>query len=115
MHNVIQPSFQQAHQRTSGIPLGTAGNIHVAAELPLVDAVVAFDLLLFPQAGAVVGELAALGNVHAWRIIRTTLDGALRRVAARALQKQLHAFAAAQPANWSSITSHGALNLSAET
>ena len=34
------------------------------------------------------------------------LDGALRRIAARALEEQLHPLAAAQPANGSGVTSH---------
>jgi hypothetical protein len=37
----------------------------------------------------------------------TTIDRALGRVAPRSLQEKLGAFAAAEPTNWTNVTSHG--------
>ena len=87
------------------LPLLRSALVEVAAELPLQHAVIVLDLLLLAQVHAVVGELAAALLVHAGRAV-AALDRALGRIAARALEEQLHAVAAAKSANGSGVSCH---------
>ena len=86
-----------------------AGFFVVLAELPLEDPVVALDLLFLPQADGILAGLAAAELMHARHAV-ATIDGALGRVAPRPFQEELGAFAAAQPANRSNMTSHGGMS-----
>ena len=110
MHDVVQPAFEQAHQRVAGVSLAAGGTLEIAAELPLQHAVVMLHLLLLAQVKAVVGLLVAAILVHAGRRI-ATLDGTFRRVAPRPLQEQLQAVAPAEAANGSDGPSHDSLKL----
>ena len=106
MHDVVQPALQAALISASPVlPLLFDGMVEILAELPLEHAVVMLDLLLLAQVNAVVGELAAALDVHARRRF-AALDRALRRVAARALEEQLQAVAAAKSTNGSSVSCH---------
>src|SRR5207302_6104601 len=82
------------------------GLVEVVAELLLEQAVDAARLLLRAELDAVVGRLALPRlAVHAGRE-GAALDGALRRVAALALQVELGAFAAAEAANGAAVIGH---------
>ena len=70
MDDVVEPAFEQAHQRVAGVAFALDGLLEVAAELPLEHAVVVLDLLLLAQVDAVVGQLAAALLVHARRRCR---------------------------------------------
>ena len=61
--DVVQPAFQQHHQRLAGVALCLVQPGEIAAELPLQHAVVVLHLLLFAKVDAVVGQLAAAGLV----------------------------------------------------
>ena len=78
----------------------------VAAELALGDAVDALDLLLLAQLLAVVRRACGGGLAVLARRIGAALVAALVGVATLALEEELHVFAPAEPANWTSITSH---------
>jgi hypothetical protein len=64
-----------------------------------------FDLLLLAEVNAVIGELSAALLVHAGGVF-TSLDRALGRIAARSLEEELQAVAAAKAANWSGVSCH---------
>ena len=105
-NDVVQPPFHDAQEHLAGVLWRPRGQLEIPAELPLEDAVKAFELLLLAQAGAVLARLAAPVAVHSRRLI-APLDGTLGAVAAAALQVQLHAFTAAQFADRIEMTSHG--------
>ncbi len=105
MDDVVQPAFQQAHQRFAGVALAAFGLGEILAELPLQHAVVMLDLLLFAQVHAVVGQLAAAAVCMPGGDSRrsTAHLGVSQR---DALEEQLHPLAAAQAADRSCMTSH---------
>src|SRR5262245_33953767 len=105
VHDVVEPPLEQAHQRAAGVSLGTAGDVHIPAELALEDAVVALHFLFLAQPRAIVADLAALDDVHAGLLVAAAFDGAFGRVAAQALQKQFHPFAAAQATDRTGVAS----------
>ncbi len=78
--------------------------LEVAAELAFENAVEAFELLLLAQADAVFARLAA-ADVHAGRLLRRSMAH-FGAVAARSLEEELDAFAAAQFANRVDVASH---------
>src|SRR5262245_28742459 len=104
--HVVEPPFEQLQQRDAGDAAGPLGRFEVAAELIFEHAVDALHLLLLAELQAVTGELRfpRLAVLSGREV--ALLDRALLRVAALALQEQLHRLAAAQPANRSDITSH---------
>jgi hypothetical protein len=105
MHDVVEPAFENAQERLAGILFRASRQGEIAAELALEDAVEPFELLLFAQTVTVLRLLAATG-MHSGGLI-TPFDGAFGAFAARALQVELNAFAAAESANWINVTSHG--------
>ena len=90
---------------SAGVAGSPGGVGKLAGELAVQQPVEALELLLFTQAGAVFRGLRTAGTVHAGSLV-ATLDGALGGLAARALEIQLHAFAAAQLANRCRDTAH---------
>src|SRR5207249_9756294 len=78
----------------------------VAAELILEHAVDALDLLLLAQLDAVADELLLARLSVLPRHEVPLFDGAFLRVAALALEEQLHPLAAAQAADRSNVSSH---------
>src|SRR5258708_32998480 len=82
------------------------GLVEVVPELLLEQAIDAARLLLRSQLNAIVRRLAlARLAVHAGRE-RAALDGAFRRVAALALEVELGALAAAEPADRAAVVRH---------
>src|SRR5204863_5133135 len=67
----------------------------------------ASDLLLLTQLHAVLRDLAPAHDVLPWRG-RSAFEAALLGVAATALEEELHAFPAAEAADWSVVASHDA-------
>src|SRR5262249_37631980 len=104
--HVVQPPFQKRHQGIAGVSRPPRGLFVILAELALVDPVIPLDLLVLAQADGIFARLAAAELMHARHSV-ATVDGALGSVATRPFQEKLGAFAAAQPANRSNMTSHG--------
>src|SRR5439155_8983917 len=105
MYDVVQAALQDRQQLLAGVLRRARGQLKIAAELALEDAVEALELLLFAEANAILAGLAAALAVHAGREI-AALDGALGAFAAAALEEQLDAFTATQFANRIEMTSH---------
>ena len=107
--HVIQTGLQDRQQVITGDARLLVGHLEVVTELALQHAVIALGLLLLAQLQAILGQLLVSSiAVHA-RSIRTTLQGALIRIAAIALQEELLALSAAQAANCSGISCHNLL------
>jgi len=105
LHDVVEAALDEAEHLLAGAALA-AGRVEVVlAELLLEDAVDAARLLLLAEANRVLRQLDAALAVLAGRV-RATGDRALVRVAALALEEELHALAAAKLANGTDITSH---------
>lgn len=90
--HVIQPPFQERHQRITGVTRSPAGFFVILAELALEHSVVPFDFLFLSQANGVFARLAAAKLMHA-RHALASINGALGRIAPRPFQKELGAFA----------------------
>src|SRR5690606_32091170 len=105
--DVVQATLEQAQQVLAGHALHARSTMVVAAELLLEQPVHALDLLLLTQLLAVVARatLAALAVLSGG--VRTTIVGALLRVAAIALEIELRIFPSAETADGSGITCHG--------
>ena len=104
--DVVEPALEHLQQQLARDALLPVGRLEVAAELVLEHAVGALDLLLLAQLHAVADHLRlARPAVLAGRDV-ALLDRALVRVAALALQEELHAFAPAEPADRTDISSH---------
>ena len=104
--HVVEPALEHLEQQHARDALLPIGRLEVAAELVLEHAVGALDLLLLAQLDAVADHLRlARAAVLAGRHV-ALLDRALLRVAALALQEELHALAPAQPADWTDIPRH---------
>ncbi len=104
--DVVEAALEQLEQRLARDPARAVGGLEVPAELVLEHAVDALDLLLLAQLHAVAGKLLLAGLAVLSRREVALLDRALVRVAALALQEQLHAFTAAKPARGPGISSH---------
>ena len=105
--HVIEPQLEDAEQvlaRHAGAGLSV---LEVVVELALQDAVDAADLLLLAQLEAVVADLAAADAVLAGRR-GPPLERALLGIAARTLEEELGAFATAEPADRTGVSSHDA-------
>src|SRR4029077_6331958 len=104
--DVVEAQLEVAQQGQTGDAGLARRLVKVAAELRVEQAVDAASLLLGPKLYAVVGRLAlARLAMHAGRE-GAALDGALGRVAALALEVQLRALAAAEPAARSAVVRH---------
>ena len=96
--DVVKATFKQRKQLFASVSLRTFRHFIVLTELRVKTAVKCLNLLLFTKLFAVFGHLAALHAVHSGRkrVLRSGFfEGASLRVATRALQKELLAFATA--------------------
>src|SRR6185295_15135306 len=103
--DVVEAQLERAQEVLSGDAGAVLGRDEVVPELALEHAVGLADLLLLAQLQAVLADLAATDAVLAGRG-RTALEGALLRVAARALQEELGALTAADAADGFGVASH---------
>ena len=110
--DVVQAALHDAQEHLARVFRRARGQLEVAAELALEDAVEAFELLFFTQAHPVFAQLAAAEAVHARRLI-ALIDGALRAVTAAPFEIELDPFAAAQSANRIDMASHGSQSINA--
>src|SRR5262245_3728207 len=108
VHHVVEPELEQPQEVLAGDTLLGLGPLEVLAELALQHTVDTLGLLLFAELDAEGGRLAAVQPVLTRGIV-APLDGALVGEAARSLQEELLAFAAAQPALRVTIPRHGRL------
>src|SRR5207237_7910517 len=106
VHDVVETTFEELEQRDAGDAARPLRLFEVPAELILEHAVDALHLLLLAELQAVAGELRLPRLAVLARREVALLDGALLRVAAFPFQEQLHALAAAQPADGSNVTRH---------
>src|SRR5262249_26076606 len=105
--HVVEAPLEELEEVLARHALHADGLVVVAAELPLGEAVDALHLLLLAQLRAVVRELAPPGLAVLAGGVGAPLVAALVRVAAVALEKELHVFAPAEPANRAGVISHG--------
>ena len=103
--DVVEAALEEAEHLLAGAALAARRVEVVPAELLLEHAVDAADLLLLAEADRVLGELDARVAVLARRL-GTARVRALVRVTALSLEEELHAFAAAQLADGTDVTSH---------
>src|SRR5262245_3059718 len=101
--DVVEAPLEKLQERHAGDPARALGLLEVGAELILEHAVNALDLLLLAQLQAVARQLRLTRLAVLPRREVALLDRALLRVAALALQKELHRLTTAQPAHWSDI------------
>src|SRR5437867_3796617 len=103
--DVVEPRLQQAEQVEAGDAGHLRGPVEVEPELALEQEVDAARALLGAQLDPVVGHLAAADlGVHAGRH-RATVEGALGE-ALLSLEEELHALAAAVPADRTFVAGH---------
>src|SRR6266508_154594 len=105
VHDVVQAKLQQPEQVLARHALLALRPLEVLAELALQHAVDPLGLLLLTQLHAERRQLAALQTVHAGRVV-PPLDRAAVGEAAGALEEELHALAAAQPALGVAVSRH---------
>ena len=105
--DVVEPKLEDPQEVLAGHAGAGFGLLEIVVELALEDAIDAADLLLLAELEAIVADLAASDAVLARRR-RTPLEGALLGVAARALQEELRALAAAESADRTGVSSHDA-------
>src|ERR1700674_190310 len=104
--HVVQAKLEVAQQVETRDARLALGEVEVVPELLLEQAVQAPRLLLRAELQAIVRRLAlACLAVHARRE-GAPLDGALGRVASLALEVQLGALSAAEPADGAAVVSH---------
>jgi hypothetical protein len=103
--DVVEAKLQHSQQVLAGHARRRTGRLEVALELALEDAVDAADLLLLAKLHAVVANLAAADAVLPGRRL-AALERALLGIAARALEEELGALPAAQPADRIGVTGH---------
>src|ERR1700760_2937198 len=103
--HVVQAALQDLEQVVAGTAVAAGGLDVVVVELPLQHPVHPASLLLLADLQEVFALLGAVTAVLARRV-RPDLNRALRRVALRALQEQLHLLAAATLAVRASVSSH---------
>src|SRR3989442_8512102 len=108
VHQIIQPALERDEQRLTRDPRLLEHALEDVAELALGEPVDPLHLLLLTQLLRVLRRLAAAAGRLAGlaRRVRAALDGALLRQAARALEKQLGAFAPAQLADGTRVACH---------
>src|SRR5580692_9088664 len=105
VHHVVQAALQDLEQVVAGTTVLAGGLFVVVVELPLQHAVHAAGLLLLADLKEVLALLRTVPAVLARRV-RPDLNRALRRVALRALEEQLHLLAPAALAVRTSVSSH---------
>ena len=100
--------LEQLKHALAGHTLASAGLGEGAAELALEQTIDSAELLLLAELDGIIGLLppARLSRPVGPGRIRPTLDGALLGVALGALEEEFLRLAAAELANWSSVTSH---------
>src|SRR4029079_6090449 len=103
--DAVEAELEEPEKALAGHPGPLLGDVEVAPELALEDAVDAADLLLFPELKTVVADLATADAVLAGRA-GATLERALLRVAAAALQVEPRALPPAEPTDGSGVASH---------
>src|SRR5688500_8871197 len=108
--DVVEAQLERAEEVLAGDAGMGGGHPEVVPELALEHAVDAADLLLLAELQAVLAHLAAANAVLTGRR-RAPLERALLRIAARALQIELGAFPAAEPADRCGVTGHAFLTL----
>jgi hypothetical protein len=97
INNIVQASFQQLKQGLAGIAPCALGFVEIPHKLPLHNAVIPFELLLFAQPNAVFACSASAPAVHTRaQITLFFLDRALSRLAAYAFEHKLYSFATAK-------------------
>src|SRR5437016_6889431 len=98
IHEIVEPAFEGHEQGFARHTRFLDRPLEEVAELALGEAVDPLHLLLFTQLLRILRRLAAPSGRLAMlpRRVRATLDGALLRQAARALEKQLRALTPAQ-------------------
>src|SRR6185503_4827086 len=106
IRHVVEPALEQLQQRLTGDAAGPLRLFEVEAELILEHAVDALHLLLLAKLHAVALQLRLAGLAMLTRCEVALLNRAFFGVAALALEEQLHAFATAQAAHRSDVTSH---------
>jgi hypothetical protein len=106
-NHVVETGFQKTEQVFPGVPFFVGSHREHTAELPFQNTGHTPSFLLFPKALAVFRRFSgAPTRVLAGRNRGALLiDGAFG-VATVALQKELHAFAPAQLAHWTCVSSH---------
>src|SRR5215217_4192983 len=109
--HVVQPALEQLQERLTRDAALPVRRLEVTPELVLQHPVDTLDLLLLTELHAVADDLLLprLAVLPGDEI--ALLDGALLGVAPLALQEQLHALPAAQPADGTTVTSHVVLCL----
>src|ERR1700761_7021960 len=105
VHHVVQAALQDLEQVVAGTTVAAGGLDVVVVELPLQHPVHPASLLLLADLQEVLALLGAVPAVLTRRV-RPDLNRALRRVALRALQEQLHLLAAATLAVRARVSSH---------
>src|SRR3954453_9826708 len=105
-HDVVEPQLEHLEQRLTGHALATVRLGVDPAELLLHEAVDAARLLLLAQLEQVLRALALPVSAGLTGRVRAALDRALHRVALGALEVELHALPAAEPADGTCVTSH---------
>ena len=105
--DVVEPELEHLEQVLAGDARAAVGLGVDAAELLLHQAVDAAGLLLLAELQEVLGALAlAAGVAGLAGRVGAALDRALHRVALGALEVELHALAAAEPADGTGVASH---------
>src|SRR5690606_30543353 len=105
VHDVVEAPLERDEKRLAGDAAGLLGEVEIAPELPLEDAVDPLDLLLLAKLHAVLGHLVPPLAVLARRVV-APLDGALVRETALPLEEELHPLAPAHAADRTGIARH---------
>src|SRR6185437_6576075 len=98
-HDVVQPALEHHDQVRARRAFHPHGPLEIAAELPLEQSVGALHLLLLAQLHAIADHLRAASLAVLTRHEIALFDRALFGKAPKPLQKELHAFPPAKPAN----------------
>src|SRR5579864_170549 len=106
VHHVVEAQLEVAQQVDAGHPRLMRRLVEIVAELLLEQAIDAPCLLFCAQLNAVVRGLALPRLTMHARRERAALDGALRRVAALALEIELGALATAEAADGAAVIGH---------
>src|SRR5207247_7061821 len=103
--NIVQTPFELCQEVFAGDTLLPHGFFEIRPELIFENAVDALHFLLFPELQPVADEFRLSVAAVLSRLKISLLDAAGWFKASLALQKKLYSFSAAQPADWSNISS----------